>query len=156
MGPTTGQSTEIGCTMFSPKWTCVSHPFPTRLKCHCGRGHGKNLRAKSSGWLQGKWLLDPAGKLHICTHSGWDSIDKSPVSSRQAKSQHGKGSRAWNSIPSSGTIGSCQLLEEGESVFSKSIAPGKLTMLHWKTTCPKIFGQHKFVLIREINEHIVG
>lgn len=44
----------------------------------------------------------------------------------------------------------------GRGRISKNIAPGKLTMLYWKTTYPKIFGQHRFVLIRERNEHKVG
>jgi hypothetical protein len=32
---------------------------------------------------------------------------------------------------------------EGESVFSKSVAPGKLTMFHWKITHPRMLKQQK-------------
>lgn len=39
--------------------------------------------------------------------------------------------------PPSGFLG------EGESVFFRSLVPGRLTMLHWMALCPWVYGQHK-------------
>lgn len=35
----------------------------------------------------------------------------------------------------------------GEPIFFKNVAPGKLTTLRWRTTYPRIFGQHKLDLM---------
>lgn len=40
----------------------------------------------------------------------------------------------------------CKLLGKEEAVSSKSVDPGKLTAVQWKTAHPRIFGHHKFVL----------
>lgn len=40
----------------------------------------------------------------------------------------------------------CKLLGKEEVVSSKSVDPGKLTTVQWKTEHPRIFGHHKFVL----------
>lgn len=67
-------------------------------------------------------------EVHIRTHSDFDSMYNTCASPYQAKFQHFE-SWAYSPIPSSKKVGNCYLLEKEGSVFSKSLAPSKLTTL---------------------------
>lgn len=62
------------------------------------------------------------------------------------KSQHAEGSWAQDSTSNYGAIGNCELLGQGDMVFSKNIVSGRPTTLKWNVTCPRIVGMHKLVL----------
>lgn len=72
---------------------------------YCGREDRENVRAR--GWHQGNCLGDTAGKLHIWTHSIYNSMHETCARQSLNTSQHGKGSSSPS--PSHGTIDSCQL-----------------------------------------------
>lgn len=61
------------------------------------------------------------------------------TSPSQTKSQG-----SWAQVPLPGVkllvVVSCW---ETESVFSKGVASGNLVAVHWKSTHPRIFGQHQ-------------
>lgn len=113
-----------------------------RLSDHCGRWSQKSMRARGSRCLQGKIPLDTAGQQHVRTHGGWDSTHKTQARPNPSKERE----LGTKSTLSCGAIGNCQLLER-TTVFSKSVPCCKSIVLQWETTHPRMFGQHKLVLI---------
>lgn len=72
---------------------------------------------------QGKhYLLDTAGSCAYELTEVATACTK-PASPRQIKSQQGERCFMHDATPIHGTTGNCQLLEEGETVSSGSIAP---------------------------------
>lgn len=53
---------------------------------------------------------------------------------------------------------------ETESLFFKGVSPGRLTKLQWKTTLPRLYGQHKlraelkkeYIILTGMEEDIYG
>lgn len=59
---------------------CISYLLLAKLRDHCSRGHGKNV--KSHMWsmtVSRQCVLDTAGQLHTRTHSHCDSTHKEYV-----------------------------------------------------------------------------
>lgn len=76
-----------------------------------------------------------------CTWTHSDRMRKTCVRARQTKPQRGEDSWAGDPTQSHGADDRCQLLEEGESDFSKSVVPTELT------THPRKLEKSKLILV---------
>lgn len=95
-------------------------------------------------------------KLH--TLSNWN-CDKLCANSSQFKCQHMKWGYPWLPTPLQGDTGNWQKLGDRESVFFQNVVVlGKPAISCWKTTHPRLYGQHKLDLINVcvVGRHKVG
>lgn len=88
----------------SSKWNIYATSTISSLRNDCGRKI-ESMSQRQLKTTKKPWLLYITGQLHIGTHSGCESMNKTHVSPSQAKSQLGDKNRALTPTPSLGFIG---------------------------------------------------
>lgn len=91
---------------------------------------------------------DTAWQLLILTLSNYGNKFKIRASLSQTKVQYSDTMLPQSPTPRQATL-DWQLLGEGESVSSESLAPNKSSVVHWKATPPGKYHQYKLDLMGE-------
>lgn len=110
------------------------HFFLPKLRDHYGSGWERLLRTRSERWLQGNSVFQM--QHSNCTCPVVTSCKA--MTNAQARPSPCMEMGSGHKVPPL-----AEELREGESVFSKSVAPAKSTTLPWKTTHRRIYRQHK-------------
>ena len=72
--------------MIGLKWNVYKTSSLPKIQGQSWKGEDKECKGQMC-WTK-YYFMDTAGQLHIYTHSDWDSLHKTCVTSSQTKSQH--------------------------------------------------------------------
>ena len=93
----------------------------------------------------GNCFVDTVSK-YKCELTESDRMHQTSANQSKTKCQQREGSWTHNLTPNHAAMGNFQLLGEGDSVFSKTIDTGQLT-IPAKGQHPRVFGHQKLVLM---------
>lgn len=120
-------------------------PLLPRLRNHCAKRVRKSIRARGGRRIQ--CLMVTVEQLHTGTQSVCGNIYRICASSSQTKVQHGE--RNLQQIPTSNHLatGNCQLLQEKDTISSKSTALVSQVHSNEKSIHLSVFEYQKLVLM---------